>query len=551
MKNELYEFWLQNSPLRTKKTLELLTNEAISVAFSKNLSFGTAGIRAPMGLGTNFINEFIVAKVALAYGKWLLTTYGNEAKKHGIVIAHDNRLNGKKFSVIMAQVIMELGIPVYLFAKNLPQPTPLLSFTITNNPFVGGINLTASHNPPIYNGIKVYNKIGYQLLPKDTELVERYLQEISNPFTIKQSSKRCRYLSTRYEDNFLQQIKQSIPFDLPVKKKRLKIIFTANNGTATKLAKKLLKFSRVEFYFVTEQSKPDENFKNTPFPNPQDYQSFDLAKKYGDKYDADVLFGTDPDADRFGVVVKNRRTGKWVHLDGNELANLQFYYKLTRLSELKLLDSKRDFAVRSIVSSQAGDAIAKLFSIQLHYSLTGFKWIVSEALQLEDQTGGQLIFAWEESYGSIISLFTHDKDSFQALVQVCELFNYYSLQNKTIFDVFDELYQKIGFYRSDQIKKIFTNTANNLSMERFIDRFRNYKIGDKIATFSITKIIDLLPGYQNLASDNTLFLFLDNRHFVALRPSGTEPVLRIYFDVCAKNSLEASEILQTLKTFFA
>ncbi|NOQ50140.1 MAG: hypothetical protein GQ557_00550 [Mycoplasmataceae bacterium] len=544
---ENYKFWLENAPEDIKKDLIKLSEEDIKFFFEKNIDFGTAGLRGKITWGTNAINEYTISLATFSFGKWLIDKYGKKAVKHGIVIAHDNRRYGSEYSLIAASILATFNIPVFLFPKNKPNPTPLLSFTIANNNFVGGINITASHNPPTDNGFKVYDQIGKQLSVGETKKIKQYSQEVSNIFQIEKIIDKEQYLSQRYIEDYIERIKKEIPFIKIPTQKQIKIMFVANNGTASEIAEKLLKFSKIKYEFVQEQKYPDPNFKYSPFPNPQDKQSFDLAKKYANKNGTDLIFATDPDADRFGLSIKHN--DEWVELNGNELPLIQIYYKLNMLKERNLI-CKNDFIVRSIVTSSAADEVAKNFNVNVFESYTGFKNII-EVVEKQTKRRNHCLFAWEESYGSVVMPFTKDKDSFQALVQVIELVDFYKNQGKTLLDVLDQIYDEYGFSLSKHTVKRFDGIDGKKEMKKIVNDFRNnIKLGDNLNGHLVTEKRDYLSGYKKWPKDNILVFILDKKHRVTIRLSGTEPVLRFYLDISSENEKEAKQIEQDLLNKF-
>jgi|GEM_PF-2259065 len=285
--------------------MESFSQEEKEKYFSSSFSFGTAGIRGIIGYAPSLFNEYIIAKYTSAFGKMLLERYGKFAKNEGIVIAHDNRRNNILFSETAAKVMSGLGIPVFLFEGNKLQPTPLLSFTIAKGNYVGGINITASHNPPEYSGFKVYDDTGTQLLPKYTNKIEEFALLEKDVFNIPQTSGNIRYLHSGIVTQYIETIQRLILFNHNVDRSDLKVVFTSQHGTATPIAENILKRLGVQYTLVKEQCYPDPEFTNTKSPNPQNPDAFILAREYGDKVGADILFSTDPDADRFGIEVKH------------------------------------------------------------------------------------------------------------------------------------------------------------------------------------------------------------------------------------------------------
>ncbi len=543
---ENYKYWIENAPKDVVEIIEGYSEEQKEFAFSNELSFGTAGIRGIMGYGTGYLNEFLMAKYSLAYGRALLHRYGTVAQKEGIIIAHDNRRNNILFSETAAKVISALGIPVFLYKGNKLQPTPLLSFTIAKGNYVGGMNITASHNPAEYSGFKVYDHTGTQMLPKDTDVIIRYSKEDVDIFNIKQSDENVHELTSSIVGQYMDNILNLIPFDPIEDKKDIKVIFTAQHGTAGYIATKLMDRMSIDYELVKEQMTPDPEFSNTPSPNPQNPDSFIMARELGTKVDADVLFSTDPDADRFGIEVKHK--GKWVHIDGNQLPLIQINYKLMRLKEIDYIHST-DFIVKSVVTSKAAEILAAKYGIKCYDSLTGFKWIINESFKHEMQ-GNECLFAWEESYGSTVRSFTRDKDSFQALVQVIEIVDYYKKQGKTLIDVLKSIFEVIGYWTSPQIQLRFDGIDAMDKMNQVVDKARKFKVGEKVSDFIIDEVIDFAEGYKDLPKDNFVQLVLNEDYRVTVRPSGTEPILRIYFDIRTDIKKEGDEVLEKLQDYF-
>ncbi len=539
-------YWIENAPANVVESINNMNEEEREFAFANDLSFGTAGLRGIIGYGSSLMNEYNIAKYSLAMGKMLLDKYGDQAKEYGVVIAHDNRRNNILFSETAGKVLSALGIRVHFFKGNELQPTPLLSYTIAKGNYIAGINITASHNPPEYSGFKVYNHTGTQMLPDETDLIIKASKEEVNIFDIAQNDENISELSEGIESQFVQTIMNMIPFDSTGEKKDLKVVFTAQHGTAGKLATTLMNKLNVDYTLVKEQMDPDPEFTNTPSPNPQNPDSFIMAREYGDKVGADVLFCTDPDADRFGIEVMHE--GKWVHIDGNQLPLIQIYYKLRKLDELDYINGG-DFIVKSVVTSKAAEKIAEGYGVKVYDNLTGFKWLISESFKHELQ-GHECLFAWEESYGSTIRSFTRDKDSFQALVQVIELTDYYKKQDKTLIDVLDDIYKEIGYWYSPQVQLKFGGVNAMNDMSGIVDKARSFESGQKVGEFEITEVIDFLKGYKHFHKDNFVQFVIDGKHRVTVRPSGTEPILRIYFDVVANTMEEAKEIQNKLQIEF-
>ncbi len=539
---ERYNYWIKNAPKQVQLEISTFTDDEKKLFFEKDIEFGTAGLRGKIGYSTSGINEFIIAKYSLAFAKLILSKYGEQAKKEGIVIAHDNRRKNILFSETAANVFSAMDIPVFFFKNNELQPTPLLSYVIAQGEYVGGINITASHNPPEYNGYKVYGHSGAQLLPEDTDKIVDFAQEDVNIFKIKQDSKLVSELSPSIVNKYIDTVLRLIPFN-DEKRSDIKVVYTPQHGTATKIADKILSKLNVNYEMVKEQSNPDPEFSNTDSPNPQNPNSFILAREYGDRIDADVLFSTDPDADRFGIEVKHN--GEWIHIDGNHLPLIQLEYKLMNLKKLNYL-SKGDFIVRSVVTSNAADRIAEKYGIDVHKNLTGFKWLMHEAHKYE-MMGNECLFAWEESYGSTIRTFTKDKDSFQALTQVVEIVKYYKDRGMTLIDALNEIQSEIGFFQSPQDMIKIDGIGAMDKMLKIIEKFKSLKVGDKFGDMVITKIADFSKGYKSYEKDEIVLIRFNNQHSINIRPSGTEPILRIYYNAYGTSRDASKKTFKKLK----
>lgn len=524
--NQNYKFWLENAPQNIVEEIKNYSTKQIEDAFSFEMKFGTAGIRGPIKWGTNFINLYTISKATFGFGKLILEKHGDKAKKHGVLIAHDNRRMRMEFSMTAAKILSHMGIKVTLFHNNDLNPTPLLSFTIANNDFVGGINITASHNPPTDNGFKVYGEEGIQLPEEDTTKIQKYSEAI-NYFKLEQDKKNIHYLDDSFRKVYLDKIMELIPFDKNKDRHDLKITYSAQHGTGTYFASELGKRMHVTMNLAPNQCKEDENFTYTLSPNPQSLLSYIESIEAANKNGSELIFVTDPDADRFGILVLHNK--QWIHINGDELPVIQIWYKLNRLKEINAINSN-DFIIRSVVTSRMADLIAKDFNVKVLENLTGFKWLISKALKYEKEHNSQCIFAWEESYGSTVRTFTRDKDSFQALVQVIELADYYRNKGMTLVDVLEMLNKKYGKHQTFQIQKRFEGANGISEMLKLLEPYRNGQIKN-IGKFKIKNLIDFKHGYKDIAPQDFIIIELDGGSWLSLRPSGTEPILRVYFEL--------------------
>lgn len=540
-KNKEYKKWLETAPASVRSKLRSYKDENIEERFGIPVTFGTAGMRGRMGLGTSCINEWTIASAAWAYGKYLISVYGNKVKTHGVLIAHDNRNYYKLFTKTAASVLSALGIKVRFFHKNILQPTPLLSYSIQQLEFIGGINITASHNPPTDNGFKVYNHNGKQLDTKDTKVISKYMDLVTDVFSIKMNNKNIGYIDNEIIDRYVRDI-FSIAFNRTQNREELKVVFTPQHGTALPIAQRLMDKLHVSYKVVEEQATEDPMFTNTVSANPQDPDAFILAEKYGNKFNADILFSTDPDADRFGVMVKHK--DKWIHIDGNQLPAIQLEWKLRKLKELERL-TPNSFIVRSVVTSNIGDKICAKYGVEVFESLTGFKHIISEVIR-EESKGRDLIFAYEESFGSTIRSITKDKDSFQSLVQVIEIAHELKLQGKTLIDAYRNISKEFGNHEYEQIQIKFPGKEGMSNMLKIIDKYKEAKVGSLFGGLKIKEVKDFSKGYKKFPKENFVTLSM-GENSVTFRPSGTEPILRIYMYSFGNTKIEAQKRLKKIK----
>ncbi len=515
-----YKLWKQKvSHVKSKQ----YSKQEIEYWFGNIINFGTAGLRGKMEQGPNGINNITVANAANSFALYLLKEHQDDSLKYGIIIAHDNRNNGKEFSLLMAKILGHHKIPVKLFNNNDLASTPLLSYLIAQNNYVGGINITASHNPAEYNGIKLYDNDGKQLDSNHTALISKTFKKNIDIFLYKTDDQYITYFEPDIQKEYLERI---IELSNASTYQDVSLVFTPQHGTATSIAKPLFEKLKVNYLMVKEQTTIDPLFSNTKSPNPQDQEAFILAKEYGDKNNIDLLFSTDPDADRFAVVVKHNN--QWVHLSGNELPIIQIYNKLQKPP------SKNIFVVKSIVTSNYVNVFKEKYDFNIFESLTGFKNIIKVLLE-QEQKGGSCLIAYEESSGSTLYSVTRDKDAFQALINVIQIYDELKNQDKTLVDYLNEIKEEFGYFISNQVVKKVDLINNPNGVKEFMKRFNSYKVNDLLGALKITNIVDFNLGYQNFEKSNLIMIEFDNSNRIIIRPSGTEPMIRIYVDLFNKD----------------
>src|SRR5690554_249292 len=539
-----YIKWKNYEGLREdlKEELNSLSDEEINDAFYKHLEFGTGGIRGIMGVGINRMNIYTLNKANYGYAKFLLNHFNNPT----VVIAYDNRKNSRLFAESSASLLASMGIKVYFFPEITP--TPVLSFAIRYLKTSGGIVITASHNPPIYNGYKVYANDGSQLSP---ELAKEVIDEASKledifslnpkPYKVLVAEGLIEVLDDNVNDAYISEAKK-----LSVNKldsTSFKIVLTPLHGTSWKLGKRLLNELGYDVILVDEQCVADPNFSTVKSPNPEDKDAFTYAIRYAKANDADLCLATDPDADRIGIAYKDNDEYKII--DGNQIGALMLYY---------LVENRKDLSnmimYNTIVTSKLGEEIVMSKGIDVFSTLTGFRYITEQIRNIEN-TDKKFFFGYEESLGYLASDFVRDKDALQSMVILAELTNFYIQQGKTITDVLEEIYQKYGYYKEETISYVFPGIEGITKIQNLMDFFRN-------TTFDNLKIIrkeDYLlqavnneKGKINLPISNVLKYYLEDESWFAIRPSGTEPKLKIYYSVKADSRDKCTEKSNKLKT---
>ncbi|MBC5635576.1 phospho-sugar mutase [Ornithinibacillus sp. BX22] len=559
----VYEKWnaFQSLDSQLKKELDdLQTNqEKLEDAFYKELTFGTGGIRGVLGVGTNRMNIYTIRKAVHGLAEYLLNNVVN-VKDRGVVVAYDSRYMSREFAIETAKTLGVFGIRTYVF-KTI-RPTPLLSFAVRFLGTAAGVMITASHNPPEYNGFKVYNEDGGQMVPNEANKIIEAIQQIENELEIPvveqevlEQQELLIWIDEEVDNAYLQQLKQitKLPVEEVKQEKDLNIVFTPLHGTAYSLVTKGLEqlaFTNVSV--VEEQAKPDPEFSTVASPNPEEHQAFSMAIELGKKVDADILLGTDPDADRLGVAVKNE-IGDYTVLTGNQLGALLVDYILSHTNKV-LLSNYR--LLKTIVTSELGQAVAKSYGVKTINTLTGFKYI-SEKIHQFDSTGEAFAFGYEESYGYLISSFTRDKDAVQAAVMASEMAYYWKQQGKSLLDALDGLYEKHGYYREGMSSLTLEGMAGTEKIALIMNTIRENSFKE-IAGYRVEQVEDYLVSERYITStgeietielpqENVLKFILQNNNWVCLRPSGTEPKIKCYFGTCGASLSESEETLGVFK----
>ncbi|MBS1750417.1 MAG: phospho-sugar mutase [Bacteroidetes bacterium] len=533
--------WLNGSfDEATKNEIKRIQSENpddLPDAFYRNLEFGTGGLRGIMGVGTNRINKYTVGMATQGYANYLNKTYpsGNIS----VAIAHDSRNNSRQFAEITANVMAANDIKVFLFESL--RPTPELSFAIRHLGCQGGVVCTASHNPKEYNGYKAYWNDGGQLVPPHDKNVIAEVDKIGSVDEVKWSGgeKNITIIGKELDDAYLTMAKElSVYPDVIKRQKNLKIVYTPIHGTGIMLVPELLKrYGFENVTIVDEQSKPDGNFPTVVYPNPEESEAMSIGLKKAEAMDADILLGTDPDADRVGIAVKDNK-GKWMLVNGNQTAALAFSY-LIEARKSKGIAKPNDMVVKTIVTTDMIDKFAAANAVKCYNVLTGFKWIAE--LIKEKEGKEDYIIGGEESYGLLVGPNLRDKDAVSAVAILCEMAAFEKDKGKSLFEKLVELYVQYGFYKESLIS---ITKKGMRGQEEIAEMMQSYRVntpvvinGSKVAQlldYELRKGKNLITGEEweiKLPKSNVLQFILEDGTKISARPSGTEPKIKFYFSV--------------------
>lgn len=536
--NEKAQLWLDSDKVSAelKDEIKSASKEQLNDMFFKNLEFGTGGMRGLLGPGPNRMNIFTVTKVTVGFAKYLLNTY-SDAKVRGVVLSHDNRINSRLFVLTASKVLNDFGINTYIFDSL--RPTPELSFATRYVHAVGGIMVTASHNPKEYNGYKVYDDTGCQLVPEQIQplldIIANLGDELTLTYTPEAVKGEEKILSSEVDDAFMQKV-HSVALN-PADKKVIKIVFTPQHGTSSVLGRRLFKELGYEFYPVLSQCDPDPLFSNTLSPNPEKKEAYTEAIKLAKQVGADLILTTDPDADRCGLGYK-MKDGEYRLLTGNETGALLIDYVLSNRYQRGLIKSN-SVICDTIVTSTLGEKIAAHYGVGTRSFLTGFKYIGSAINRAEKTHEFTFEFGYEESYGYIFADFCRDKDSLESLLMIAEMTNHYALEGKDLGEKLEELYKAYGYHICKLYDIYFEGESGLKRMAQIMDSLRNDHLKE-IAGVKVVKIEDyeLLKTYSEdketdlvgFPKSNVLKFFLEDGSWIAVRPSGTEPKCKFYYE---------------------
>ncbi len=561
---EKYKDWCTNEIFdeQTRTELKNITDEnEIKERFYKNLEFGTAGLRGIIGAGTNRMNKYTVTQATQGLANYIKKV---GAEDRGVAIAFDSRNMSIEFSRWAALCLNANGIKTYRF--DTLRPTPELSFAVRHLNCIAGIVVTASHNPPEYNGYKVYWEDGAQIVPPVDKGIMSEVQAVTDFSSIKEMSLEeatakglYNVIGEEVDSAYISELKKLVLRQDAIDKvkKDLKIVYTPLHGTGNLPVQRILKELGFEnVYVVPEQEKPDGNFPTVSYPNPEDKKAFELALNLAKKVDADIVLATDPDADRLGVYAKDTKTGEYMSYTGNMSALLIAEYELSQKKEMGKIPSNGAL-ITTIVSSNLAGAIAKEYNLKFIEVLTGFKYIGEQIKIFEQTKSNEYLFGFEESYGCLVGTHARDKDAIIAVMALCEAAAYYKTQNLTLWDQMINIYEKYGYYKETQISITMKGIDGAERIKAILEKLRN----NPPKSFGSFKVIEsrdynegIIKNYEDgsesnttLPKSNVLYYKLNDDAWVCVRPSGTEPKIKFYVGVKGNSMENAEKLLEEIE----
>ena len=552
---ERYEYWLTSPAFdeATKAELKAIADDpqAIAERFTGDLEFGTGGLRGVIGAGTNRMNMYTVRKATQGIANYILQ---KGTQKKGVAISFDSRRMSPEFADETARCFCANGIPVYIFPEL--HPTPMLSFAVRDLGCTAGVNITASHNPPEYNGYKLYWDDGAQVTVPDDELIIAEVNKITDyaePKTMSRADAEAAGLyhtitpdlDARYYENVKKWIKR--PDVIAREARNITVAYTPLHGTGFIPAMHMLTELGFTAHAVKEQDEPDGEFPTVDYPNPEDPKAMKLALELGEKVHADLVLANDPDADRIGAYVRDSE-GKLQRLTGNMMGCLLANYEISSAKELRGLRPDSTF-ISTIVSTNMAGAIARKYGVNFYETLTGFKHICGKMRELEETASMDFLFGFEESYGCLIGTYARDKDGIMAVTALAEAACYYKTLGKTLWDVLQDLYKEVGYYRDINIARVFKGLEGAAKIKGIMTMLRNdppKELGGLpvigLRDYQAHTTLNLETGEKGvttLPTSNVLYFELTDDAWVCVRPSGTEPKIKLYCGVCGKTAEDA------------
>lgn len=565
--NIVYNNWVSNPMLCAEGVAELKSiadnEKEKEFSFGAEIAFGTAGMRGIIGYGTNKMNIYTVRRATKGLADYI-TELGPKAMRDGVVISYDTRNFSDVFAFNAAGVLIKNGIQVHMYSE--PRPVPMLSFAVRQLKATAGIMITASHNPKEYNGYKVYGADGAQLSPEATANIVSYIKNISDYFSVKtidindkHASPLLSYISKNLEKKYYKTvIKQGLSKKaVKAEGKNIKIVYTSLHGTGYVPVTTVLDKMGISVQTVEEQIAYDGNFSTVDVPNPEDKRALKMAIDYAERIKADVVFGTDPDSDRLGVAVRND-AGEFVGLTGNQVGALLLEYVLTRLSQDKKLPDNAA-AIKSFVSTNLARAICDSYGVKLYETPVGFKFIGEKIKQFEQDKSGTFLFGFEESCGYLRGTYARDKDAVVASMLFAELACWCKFREKSVYSMLCDIYDRLGFVYDKTESIMYSGITAMADMNAVVEKMRSTKV-EKIDIYNVIAVRDYLTGIKTFADGrqeqleysaiNCLYYELENGSFICLRPSGTEPKLKIYYSISAPDEEQSIKAYESLSESF-
>ncbi len=557
--NENYEQWLNDPRLDEESRAELLAikddEKEKEYRFGGELEFGTAGMRGIIGCGMNMMNIYTVMRASEGLSRYI-SSLGEEAKKRGVVISYDTRRKSRLFAEKSAGVLAKNGIKAYLFSE--VHPVPMLSYAVRYLKTVAGVMITASHNPKEYNGYKVYGEDGAQMSPEATEVVVKEIEQITDYLSVgcDEKSPLISAVSKKVDRTYLKALSKLTLSKKAIKKcgKDLKLVYTLVHGSGYVPVTNILARLGINVTVVEEQKNPDTEFSTVKVPNPEFKETLSMGIALANKIHADVVFGTDPDSDRLGVAVKNDE-GEFIALSGNQVGILLLDYILNRLKEEKALPDNAA-VVKSFVTTGMAKAIADDFGVKLFETPVGFKFIGEKIKEWEKSGAYTYVFGFEESCGYLRGTHARDKDAVVASMLAAEMVCYYTYIGKSVYARLMEIYAKYGYVLDKNISVQYSGLNAMKEMNAVVDALKTVK-ADSFGNFRVEAVRDYSASKRMTADGkeevldipkcNCVYYELDGGSFICVRPSGTEPKLKIYYSVRAENEEKANEALEQAK----
>ncbi|MCP3031471.1 phospho-sugar mutase [Halobacillus sp. A1] len=557
--NQEFERWNNfadlDPALRTELDRLQQDEQSLEDAYYKNLEFGTGGMRGKLGPGTNRMNIYTIRRAAEGLAAYVES---KNAKEQGVVVAYDSRYMSQEFSIETAKVLGRHGIQSYVFSSL--RPTPELSFAVRHLGAAAGVVVTASHNPPEYNGFKAYNSDGGQLPPNEASTVIDMVNKVENELEVEvaeqseiEASGLLKWIDEEVDKAYLDAL-QSVHVHPRISEiaKDLSVVFTPLHGTAKMLVEKGLQSMGVQnVHTVEEQAQPDPEFSTVASPNPEEHQAFEMAIKKGKELGSDILIATDPDADRLGVAVPDE-SGEYQVLTGNQTGALLIDYLLSQSEQVP----KNGIVIKTIVTSEFGRVIANYYGASSLDTLTGFKFIGEKIKEYEETGEHSFLFGYEESYGYLVKDFARDKDAVQAAVLSAEVAAYWKSKGMTLLEALDELYQQHGYFLEDLQSLTMEGKSGSEQIEEIMNDFRSnppknagglkvlavedYSTSERLTTEGDKEVIELPKA-------NVLKFILENDSWFCLRPSGTEPKIKFYYGVKTSSKVDSQNLIKSLK----